>query len=349
MKRKSIELSLLVIERIIVHDIPKHKKNDTSVTPSYSEQECEASDAMRRIFKDKIIAALDGEISFKICFDENKDSPVPLYVKEIMQSQNDVFISHTKKIADRLLSSQDGVNAAGILLIIDGKINEDKVCIIMKLERDKGVQLKLNPVTKSFDLHDVDDLMLTQKTKLYKVALFVQREDFKTKFDGILTDYQINMKAKKEICTYFMDNFLGCKPYQDPKFSTQKFYNLTKTYIDTIEDEITRTKYIQDLNSYIQKNQNTISPKQFAEDYFGESEHKDTYKNYLREKDIAYDSAIVKDTTLIENKIKRITISFENDISIVGNKGVIDKKVSFERLENGQHKAEIVSKIKSIV
>ena len=295
------------------------------------------------------LAQLTIAISFKICFDESKDSPVPLYVKEILQSRKNVFITHTKKIADRLLSSQDGVNAAGILLIIDGKINEDKVCIIMKLERDKGVQLKLNPITRSFDLHDVDDLMLTQKTKLYKVALFIQREDFKIRFDGILTDYQINMKAKKEMCTYFMDNFLGCRPYQDPKFSTQKFYNLTKTYIDTIEDEIVRAKYVQDLNSYIQKNQNTISPKEFAEDYFEESDHKDSYKNYLKEKDIAYDSAIVKDTILIDSKIKKITISFENDISIVGNKGVIDKKVTFEKLDNGQHKAEIISKIRNIV
>lgn len=347
MKNKNLDLSLLVIDKIIVHDIPKHKKQEIGIKPKYSEQECESSDGMKSIFKDKIVAA--SRKSFKICFDENQTSPVPLFIKEVLENEKDLFVSNTKKMADKLLESQDGVNAAGILLIIFGRIKEDNVCVIMKLERDKGVQLKLNPVTQSFDLKDIDDLMLTQKTKLYKVAFFILKDNFNLKYDGILTDFQINMKAKKEVTTFFMNDFLGCKPYEDPKFATKRFYNLTRTFIDIIEDEIKRTKYVQDLNSYIQKNQNTINPREFVEDYFDEPEEKERYKSYLKEKGFAFDSSYVKDTDLIERNIKRITVSFENDISIIGTKGVIDEKVKFEKLDNGQHRAEIISKIKDVV
>jgi len=349
MAKKIIDLSSIKIEKIIVHDIPKHKKSETIIVPNYSEQESNTTDGMRVFFKDKIISALSGQKSFKICINSKKDSPVPLYVKKILMNNNESFVVDTKKIADRLLSSQDGVNAAGILLVISGKISDMNTCIILKLERDKGIQLTLNPLTKSFDLNNIENLMLTQKTKIFKVALFIQKNDFNVKYDGYLTDYQIDMKAKKEIQTFFMDDFLGCAPFQDPKFSTQKFYNYSRTYIDTLDDEILKAKYTQDLNSYIQKNQSTISPREFADDYFTNPEEKDNYKKYLKEKEFSFDNAYLKDTALIVNKIRKITIAFENGISIIGNKGTIDDKVQLIKLDNGQHKAEIISKIKNVI
>ena len=63
-------------------------------------------------------------------------------------------------------------------------------------------------------------------------------------------DYQINPRNKKEINTFFLD-FMGCIPYSDPKISTKRFYELTRTFLDTIPDEILRSQYIQDLNSYL--------------------------------------------------------------------------------------------------
>jgi len=346
MAKKNMDLSSIVIEKLIIHDIPKRKKTET-IDPSYSEQESDIADGMRATFKDKIVSALGSGKSFKICYDSKQTSPMSLYISELLANDSN-FVAHSKSMANHLIKSQNGINAAGILLVILGKISDQNACIILKLERDKGVQLTRNLYTKSFDLQEVNDLMMTQKTKVFKVVLFIQRKDFGTKFDGILMDFQTNISSKKEISTFFMADFLGCIPYKDPKVSTQSFYNYTRTFIDTIEDEITRAKYAQHLNSYIQKNQNTICPKEFADDYLETSEHKDSYKKYLKEKKFSFDNAYVKDTSLIDNKIKKITISFENDISIVGNKGILDDKVELIKLENGQHKAEIISKIKSI-
>ena len=348
-KKKTLDISQLRIERVIIHDIPKHKKSETEIIPNYSESDTDISDGMRVFFKDKIISALQSVKAFNICFDEGKDSPVSVYVKDLLVQGNDVFINNSKKIADRLLKSQDGVNTAGILLIIDGSIEGKKVCIFMKLERDKGLQLKRNEQTNSFDLQEVGDLMMTEKTKMYKIVLFLSRTDFNTKYDGILIDFQIDIKAKKEIQTFFMTDFLGCKPFEDPKISTQRFYNCTKIFIeDMIEDKITQTEYIQDLNSYIQKNQNTISPKEFADDYFKESDHKDNYKKYMKEKGISYNKASMKDDSLVSEKIKKITVTFENDIAIIGNKGTLYEKVIFSQSEDGIDKAEIISKIKNV-
>jgi len=348
-KKLNLDLSLLIIERIIIHDIPKRNKAQTDIEPNYSEQDTKIPDGIRMFFKERIINAIQSVKAFHICFDETNDSPVPLYVKNLMTSNEGIFIEHSKKIANRLLEIQGGVNTAGILLIMSGTLNNKKVCILMKLERDNGLQLERNVQTNSFNIKEIKDLMLTKKTRLYKIALLVQRKDFNVDHDGMLIDFQIDIKAKKEIQTFFMRDFLGCKPYEDPKVATQKFYKCTKIFIESmIDDKATQTKYIQDLNSYIQKNQSTISSKEFADDYFTESEHKDNYKKFLQEKKVQYSKAYVKDISLIDKNIKKITVTFDNDIAIIGNKGTLDKKVQFSKLKDGRDKAEIISKIKKV-
>lgn len=343
-----IDLHTLTVNRIIVHDIPKHKKGDSSAQPNYSEQESDLPDGLRSFFKDKVVSALSSDKAFKICYDgDNSESPASWVIGDIIKDHKGEFVSKSKTIAEHLFKIQVGINAAGILLVIFGKVSGFNTCMILKLERDSGAQLVLNTQTKSFNIKEVHDLMLTNKTRIFKVALFINREDFKTKFDGLVMDYQINVKEKKDASTYFISDFLGCKPFEDPKITTQKFFNLTRTYIDTIDDVLHRAKYIQDLNSYLQKNSQILNPKEFAEDYFKTSKHKEDYKSFLESKKFKF-SSFPKDTQLINNKFKKIVVTFENDISIVGNKGTFNKNVKLEKLKSGEHRAEIVSKIKRI-
>jgi hypothetical protein len=53
-----IDMSLFVIDRIIIHDIPKHKKHERYGAPNYSENESTITDGLRSFFQDKIKTAL---------------------------------------------------------------------------------------------------------------------------------------------------------------------------------------------------------------------------------------------------------------------------------------------------
>ncbi len=344
---QKIDTSTIQIERIIVHDIPKHKKGELEIEPTYSQKESKLTDGLRIFFKDKVVQSLSSDKSFKICFDEENTSPISWITNEFLNSDGSDIVSQSIAITKHLFEIQVGYNAAGILVIIFGKINSFNTCIILKLEKDKGAQLKLDLKTKSYNIEEVKDLMLTEKTKIFKVAMFILRENFKIKYDGFIMDYQIEIKEKKEATTWFINKFLGCRAFEDPKITTQHFYNYTRTFIDTISDDIERAKYIQDLNSYVQKNTPTLSPKEFADDYLLTTEHKNDYKNYLDSKKFNFTS-FPKDITQIEKHVKKITIAFVNDISIIGNKGILDKKVKLEKLENGQTRAEVISKIRRI-
>ena len=348
MAAKNLELHTILIEKIIVHDIPKHKKDDLSIEPNYSQKESKLTDRLSNFFKTKVVEALRSDRAFKICFDaDNDESPISWLAKESLESDGSLLVVHSKAIAQFLFKIQVGINPASILVVIHGKVNGCNALFILKLEMDKGAQLTLDPKTKSYDIQEVENLMLTQKTKIFKVAMFILRSDFKSHYDGLIMDYQIDTKAKKEITTWFIDKFLGCRAFEDPKVVTQKFYNLTKAFIDTLDSPITRAKYIQDLNSYIQKNSATINPKEFADDYLTSTGHRNNYKNFLESKKFRFTTS-PKDTSQINRQVKKIVVMFENDISIIGNDGTFKNKVKLTKTENGLDRAEIISKIKSV-
>jgi hypothetical protein len=341
-----IDTGTIQIERIIVHSIPKHKKDDFSQEPQYSEQESSLPDDLRIFFKDKVVQSLGSNKELRVCYDTENLSPVSSYINEVIDSDGNDLIRQSKLMAEYLYKIQDGQNASGILVIIYGKINNKSTCIIIKLERDEGAQLELDPVTKSFNIRNVKDLMLTRKTKIYKVGLFINRSNFKVKYDGSTADLQIDPKSKKVVTTWFIEKFLGCVPVEDPKMSTKKFYEYTTTYIQVIEDPVKKAKYTQDLNSYLQKNSHNISAREFANDYM-ETSDKEKYGKYLKEKKFRM-SEFPKDNDYIENKIKTITMIFANDIAIVGKKGTFSDNVKLENRQDGTTKAEIISKVKTV-
>ena len=341
-----LDTSTITIENIIVHSIPKHRKGDFSVEPQYSKQESSISDFLRVFFKDKIVSSLQSNKELRVCYDPENESPVSTYINQIISSEGSDLIEQSKLMTKYLFEVQNGQNASGILVVIFGKISNYKTCIIIKLERDEGAQLVLDPLTKSFNIRDVQDLMLTKKTRIYKVGLFVNKAELNIKYDGSTADLQIDPKTKKEVTTWFIERFLGCLPLEDPRLTTKKFYTYTTTFIQTIEDQIKKAKYTQDLNSYLQKNSQRVSAKEFADDYM-KTVDKNNYINYLKEKNFKM-SAFPKDNDFILNKIKTITMTFANDIAIIGKKGTFDGNVKLEEQDNGNTKAEIISKVKSI-
>lgn len=344
---KNYDLTTLGIQKAIVHDIPKHKKDDFSISPIYSEQESLLNESLKSFFKENIIKALGRDRSFKICYNKKSDSPINKCVDSILFDDKN-FVFQSKEIATHLYNKQKGHNSSGILFILHCTLSGSNISIIMKLERDDGARLTMNPKTNSFDITEVKDLMLTSKTKIFKIALLLKRDDYEIDFDGSIMDFQINAIVRKELSSFFIDDFLGCVPYHDPKVTTQSFYNHTTTFIKTIvKDKIKQAKYIQDLNSYLQRNNQMINPKEFADEYLATPFERDEYKAYLDTKNFDFNS-FSKDLSLIRTKIEKFIVSFENGISIIGNEGTFDDNVKLEELSNGNHQATITSQIKKL-
>jgi hypothetical protein len=340
------DIGKLEIKKVIIHDVPKHKIDETEFEPIYSENECEINDKLRLFFQRKINSSLASDQALRICFDKNPESQVPIYIKEILQSEEE-FIPLSCAITKRLFEIQTGSNSSGLIMIVRGILSKKSVCLVLKLERDKGAQVKRDELTKTFIATEIDNLLLTEKNKVFKTALFINKAEFKQDFDGILSDNQNNLSQRNEISSFFMSKFLGCKPFMNPKATTKKFYDLTSGYIDSLDDPIDKAKYYHDLKSYVQKNQPIINPDEFANDYLKNTDQRNEYKNYLEKNKFSYES-FEKDISYIKNRVEKSSINFTNGVTIIGTKKNLLKDVKLTNIEGGDTKAEIVSKIKKM-
>ncbi len=82
---RKIDLQTITIKKIIVHDVPHHKKSEVSITPSYGEKESGITEGLRLFFKDKVVQALGSDRAFKICYDEST-STVSWLVSDMRKS-----------------------------------------------------------------------------------------------------------------------------------------------------------------------------------------------------------------------------------------------------------------------
>jgi len=336
----------MIISKIIVHDVPKHSKEDTSPKVDYSDRESNLTPDLKIFFKDKLTEIISKR-SFKVVFNPTTQSPVPEIITHLNARNPRVNMVHpSKELAKYLYDIQKGNNPAGIVVAIEGTIRNNNVISIMKLERDEGAQLKKNQRSHFIDIVKVKDLMLTKKTKLYKASIFFKRSDFNSDFDGYVTDNQILPTSHLGVASFFIHDYLGCNFYDDTRISTKKFFEVTRDYITTIEDPIKKAKYFEHLISYASMPRSYIDTKEFIRDYL-EEDDRQHYEDFLENREFTLEY-FAKDTELIDTHIHKIMIDFENDVQIISKKGDLGNKVKLSDEGDGLTKAEVISKIKQV-
>lgn len=339
------DISLLIIGDIIVHDVPKHKRNDVSKSVDYSESTSKLTSELKNFFKDKLTETIFKR-GFKVYYDPETISPIPKLVSKLNSSPREDLVIVSKAIAKHLLDIQSGNNPAGIVVIIEGTINSKNVTAILKLERDEGARLHKNSEKHIIDIEAVKDLMLTKKTKLYKASIFFKRTDFKSDFDGFVSDNQLDIESPSIVAKFFLEKYLGCKIFGDTRTDTKKFFEITKNFILNLEDPVKKARYYEHLMSYSNKPENVINPKEFCINYI-EADDRQAYEHHLEQNHFSTDQ-FIKDTELINSHLKKMMIDFENDISIISRNGELGNKVKLTNAQDGEVIAEIKSKIKNI-
>lgn len=345
-----IQTHTFSIDKTIIHVIPKKIRGDDFQEPTFSENISEFSDGAKSIFRSKLEEALRSDKRLKAYFDSDSDSPVKFLAAQIITGDENSFIERSKSIANHLFETQKLNASQGILIVVSANLNGFKVCTIVKLEHDEGTELERDPIRNSFRMKQVENLMFTKKTKTHKVALILSREEFECDYDIILTDFQNDVRRKKNTTSKFMSDFIGCRPYDDPQNMTKNWYKHTIAFIDTLNDPELKVKYYQDVNSYTQSNRQFLNAREFANDYFSTSEQKDDYITHLESKGFPT-SDFVKDTNLIKPSIEKITLYLENDISIIGKKGFFEEdRVTLEKIDDLSNKFRVIieSRIKKV-
>lgn len=190
-------LKSLVVDSLIVHDVPKKfsrsylKENPDAIFEGLilSDVPTEFDAELVKFFHGRISSTIGSSSAFEIEFDSLlPDCKTQLAVKSYFDigrassfplAEEDA-IRITQDIAKSLHEVQTARNPGGILLFIPCHNQQQNGLAILKVEREDGVRIQRDTTEQgktTFSAQHIKDLMLKSKTKLFKIVLFYQNGD----------------------------------------------------------------------------------------------------------------------------------------------------------------------------
>jgi hypothetical protein len=250
-------------------------------------------------------------------------------------------------VALHLHNSQTGVNPGGLVTVVDCHIGKGKAIGILKLEKEEGVRLRQtqHEGKRTFDVQFIRDLILTKKTKLFKIGLFVASPQHE--FSGIVCDEQRGYLPRTEIAGFFLESFLGCRLVEDPRVSTKQFFLSAQDFFNKeIQDPELRAKAITHLVSELTNQRTQINIKTFARDNLP-VEYRAAFVDYIHAHGVVAPT-IVKDTTLVDSQTAKLAIEFQSGATVTCDREAFGESVRLRNLPSGNARVEIEGKLKKV-
>jgi hypothetical protein len=341
------ELARLVVNRVIIHEIPRHLKASGGSGPVYSKVESELKPEMALYFRDKITKSLGSTKSYDISLDPVAQSPFPGLLKKYLDAPRADFVEVSQKMAEHLHNIQDGTNAGGLLAVIDCAVGDDRAVGIIKLEKEEGVNIKQMMLKglPTFDLQVLKSLVLTEKTRIYKVALFVALPG-SDEYDAAASDNQTGYGSYNELASFFLKRFLGCKLKKEPIVATSHFFEAAKTFFnEVVDDPEKRVQYHDHVVSEMLSQSPTISSEQFAETYLP-VDLRQRFVSHLEAKEVP--ANFPKNTELINRRLKKTLYEFGSGIQVIVPNEQAESHIKLTKLEGGETKVEIQDRLKEV-
>ena len=312
----------MTVEHVIFHDIPKRAQGGGA--PVLADSVTDMDGAHKAVLKEKLTRTLQSKAAYDIVFNEDTASPVPDSIMEFTDrrysEQN--FVDMSRSFAEYLFEQQTGQMSAGLLCIICINIRGRKTVAILKLERERGVDLSLETVdgARQFTMALLDSLVFTDGTKLYKSAMFVNEGN--DGYKAVACDTQKVVHSSQDVGQFWL-RFLGCKVTVEPRVATQIWFDATYKFVnDFIADPVQKNDVYTHLISELNSNRATITPDTFTEDYIPR-EYRQEYRNYLVETGVSV-QRFHKDLNDVQHKIKKKSLYTRGGVSVTVPQGEED-------------------------
>lgn len=342
------DIRLLDLERVIIHDVPKKYRSGLSPPPTLSDVESPLTRELSRDLQERIIQEASPAKSYSVGFAAGSSGIVPLrimrYLRGLPTSRSD-FVDLSRDIARHLYDIQTAVNSSGILLVCDCSLGQDLGLGIIKLERADGIRLQ--PVSsngrRTFGLEQIRDLIMTRRTRVFKIALFVLVNG---KIEGLVRDQQLGRLNPNGVAKFFVQDFLQCAFTQDPRRTTKQFYDIADTFINGASvPPSAKVRYILQLHSELLSQRTSIDPVEFAERCL-DTQMRATFLEEMAESGIT--GPFLKDTECLSPMLSKTKIDFESGIAILGPSEAMQSRVTLSDLDEDKVEARVVDKLKMV-
>ncbi|HHY95281.1 MAG TPA: nucleoid-associated protein [Firmicutes bacterium] len=336
-----MDLRLLQIARLVIHDIPRKLGGETAGLV-LSDVESELDEETRRFLQHRMISVASPPNAFRVRFDRDSTSPVPTQVECLLRSEGEL-VPVSRILAQYLNKLQTGVNSAGILVVAECRIGSDLVVGIMKLERDEGVRVEPSHKDglRAFTVIQTRNLIMTSRTKVFKLAIFAM---VASEIVGIVCDQQRGYRPTREVAEFFL-RFLGCQLLEEPSVTTRRFYQAAENFVNSLDCRAElKYRYMLHVASELMSGEAVLVPETFARRFL-ELEHQQAFCTCLDHEGLR--RPLLKDLSLIEARLERQVLQFR-DVLISGRTEAIREKVEVEDLPDGRTRAVVVDYLERV-
>lgn len=324
----------LKVARVTLHHVFKRPPSGDRKSPILGKEVFRPTGDVERVLRDRLVAVL-GSNTKSMTVDISRSTPESTFqiCRQAVDSDDALLLTTSAQIANKLADAQTTqVPTEGFLFVICGSVGalSERFVALMKAEPQKGFSVQ-DAGGLSFSL--LNNLVLTPASKLYKVGIFIEtvpensNEDDSQGWAAHLYDDNMTQANRQNASIYFYDAFLGCSLPKDSAFRTKQLYDLTETFITSldVEPEI-QSDYKTALYSYLKLDKSTtISVDDFADTYFADSPTRMTsYKKFMKDSEFPVTS-FTKDIQDLGGVLKRRTIKFPSGTRITGRASAIDK------------------------
>ncbi|MEV1026934.1 nucleoid-associated protein [Streptomyces sp. NPDC050264] len=330
----------LVIDQAIVHAVPQRTKDQDPVPLKLSETACRLDDGGRTALQGKLRDVLD-RLGREVVEDPELKSGLPDAVRSFLSGGQDL-VEVSGELAHALRDSQNGTSSSGLLLVAAARLNNRRALLMVKLEHETGMQA--NEIVagglRTFDMQFFANLLFTEKSKVYKVALFSEEGLADSGLHGWAADPQ---KSGKDVARFFLEKFLGCRHQNDPRELTRRFHDVAMDWVNSrFTHSDVRVDYVMAVMVELQNSTPTLDPATFIETHLKEPHH-DDFAEFLEENDVPV-RTFDKNTEFISNRLQKMRVDLSNGAFLVAPlEAVQDGTVVVEDLEDGRTTVTVTS------
>ncbi len=315
----------LRVDSAIVHYVPT-ARDETDPELLLTDAEIDLDDALREYLREKITGRV-GTQGLDVVVDRGAARDVPAAAAAILRDSN-ALVASSKTIATHLHTVQGKVNSSGLLAVARCRIGETPWLAIVKLERERGVRFAISEVEGRYvvDLELLRNLTLTDKTKVYKTAVLgIPKGGAPEDVFGLVADDQRTSATGSPVASFFLVDFLGCRPKELASETTLRFVRAANASInEDVSSPEKRGRYQVALLATMQDASTDIRPRSFAQKHLDEVD-RPAFLRKIREVGIDPNRPFPKDTSRV--KVAQFKMTFESGMVLVGDREALETRV----------------------
>ena len=175
----------------------------------------------------------------------------------------------------------------------------------------------------------------TTSSKIQKCA-FIKAINSDNEYDLMVIDKQSKNKNPEDYgSNYFINNYLGCRVIDNERDMTKRFVKATEIWTkNNLKENASEQEKIRSKVKQALKEEDSIHIDKFSEEVFkNNTELKESFKTFTKEKGVADNVAIDKEW--VDKKLKRIRLKIDKDMDLYISEQAYNDINRFEIKRNG--------------